>query len=486
MEPAVQALVVDDHAGVCQLMAAILSGEGVDVRVAHTARGGLEILNRESIDVLFVDLRLPDGDGMDVLRKSLELHPDSAAIAISGFGTMESAVEALRVGASDYVNKPIDRQKVVAALHRALKHRSLRGSMKGALSSGESDDRQPAPKIVSSSAAMQSVLARLARVIPTNFPILLQGETGVGKKLLARWVHSQSRFAGGAFEHHTCMAPRDAGFVSESAIGHGGAPAGSVPAAVFRRCEGGTLFLENIDKLSLPAQVELLDAIESNRHRVLGSGNLAAGGVRMIASTETNLEDALAAGAFHRGLYDSLNLFPVAIPALRERREDIPILGSYFVDEFCRSQSRSPGPCLRLVSDELWELMATYAWPGNVRELMSVMARVTLSRDAAEVERCLREYTRAIPGRTRSDMISVPLDGDLRSIETSLIREVVRRHGGNKAAAARALGMHRRTLYRFLEKRRGSPPVRDELGTEPGDRRDAVEHGTQFVERDRL
>lgn len=462
MNPVVQALVIDDHPAVCQLIGTILGDEGVRVRLAFSARDGFEALKAEPVDVLFVDLRLPDGDGIELLRQCLALLPKLAAVVISGVGTMDSVVDALRVGACDYVAKPIDREKVVAALHRAQTHLSLCKSGDEPAARPMAGAICPPAQVVSASPAMETVLARLARIAPTSFPILIRGETGVGKKLLARWVHSRSRFTNGPFEHITCTtALHDVDSRSETGGWWTKVLKGSLQSMIRARCAGGTLFLENVAQLPFPAQVELLDAIEGNWHNVFHDGNTPPSIVRIIASTEVDLEAALAEGKFHRGLYDALNLFPVAIPPLRERTDDIRALTTHFVDQICCGQNRNPATIRRYLSEELWDLMHAYAWPGNVRELMRVVALLTLAQDVAEADRCLREQLRVVPNNLplpAANIVSVPLEGDLKSIERSVIREVLRRHGGNKAAAARALGMHRRTLYRILDNQRGSAP----------------------------
>lgn len=387
----------------------------------------------------------------------LEASPNLAVVVVSGTDTMESVAEALQAGANDDVTKPIDRAKIVAALSRALQRKSVRNSGDLPATRIEGRTSPHLAEVVTASTAMQSALARLAKIAPTSFPILLQGETGVGKKLLARWIHARSQLAGQPFEHFACRTLRSVLPEPGPASWRTDTLAGGIQAVVRRNNAGCTLFLENIDQFPFPAQTELLDAMEGHWHRAFDDGTTSSSGLRIIASTESDLETALSSGMLHRGLYDSLNLFPVVVPSLRERPEDIRALTTHFIDQFCPGQDRNAATARRYLSDDLWSLMRTYAWPGNVRELMSVVARITLSENAAEVDQYLRGHLRMSQPQPARDLLSVALEGDLRSIERSVIREVVRRNGGNKAAAARALGMHRRTLYRLLEHARASP-----------------------------
>ena len=458
------ALVIDDNASICRLVGTILESEGVQVLLAYSADEGLNLVRNNAVDVLFTDLRLPGEDGVSVIRKSLQLRPQLAAVVFTGAATIESSVEAMRLGACDYVTKPIDRRKIVIALSRALSLRDLKKTTEqhsdprnlgdsGDLASVQrTTERPPRVNLVAASAPMREVVSLASRVASLDFPVLIRGETGVGKKLLARSIHCQSARAGEPFLHVACAALRDAPPQSELfGSQQAGTPQNQTWSHFTAPPDGSTLFLEDVDELPLWAQVQLLDVVEGSWLPTPWSSTPKLGDVRVIASTAADLEAAVSAGQFHRRLYDHLNLTPIKVPPLRERREDVKPLAIYFLEQFRRSQNGNGVQHQGQLSREVWDLLHHYHWPGNVRELAIVLARLALLGERAAIDGVVREQLQTAQQSEEGETISVPLAGDLKVMERHLIREVVRRHGGNKAAAARALGMHRRTLYRVLE-----------------------------------
>lgn len=443
--PADCVLVIDDQPNLCQLISAILSAEGAKVLSAFNERDGLQILKDEDVGILFTDLRLPGCNGIEVIRRSVAMRPQLASVVITGFGTLESAVEAIRLGACDYVTKPIDRKKVVSALNRA---QNFRQSVAGAAKLIRATGLRSEDEVVAASAQMRQVVGLAERVAQTVFPVLIHGEAGVGKKLLARWIHSRSQFAAGSFVHFPCVSMSDVSPGSEPVewrsmiLDLGRYRNASVES--HTKC---TVYLEDVDRLPLWAQLRLLDTI--------GNGWFAGAGssLRVIASTESNA-DALTEGTLHRGLCDLLSMAPIRIAPLRERREDIRPLVEHFVSRFPSNQSREMVSMPVQIAEDLWDVMSSYRWPGNVRELSAVVARAFLCRDHVEFERTLRQHCHHDSTAPTHETITVPLGNDLRSIECHVIREMVRRQRGNKSAAARALGMHRRTLYRILDEDR--------------------------------
>ncbi len=448
------ALVIDDNASICRLVGAILESEGTQVLLANSAEEGLALVGSKAVDVLFTDLRLPGEDGISVIQKSLQLRPQLAAVVFTGAATFESAVEALRLGACDYVTKPIDRQKIATALNRALRLRDLKKATEPGTAIRRAKGKPPRVNLVAASAPMREVVALAAKVATLDFPVLLQGETGVGKKLLAQSIHCQSIRAEGPFLHVACAALHDAPRESELlGSGRAATPGGPQRNHFTEPPDGSTLFLEDVDELPLWAQVQLLDVVEGSWLPTPWTSTARRGDVRVIASTAVDLEATVSTGRFHRRLYDHLNLMPITVPPLRKRPEDIRPLSIYFLEQFRQRQNGDGGQYPRQLSEELWGLLHGYHWPGNVRELAVVLARLALLGERAAIDSVLREQLQTSTSKQAEDgeAISVPLAGDLKAMECHLIREVVRRHGGNKAAAARALGMHRRTLYRVLE-----------------------------------
>ena len=452
MSEAARTLVVDDNTGVCQLVGTILEREGAHVLLASNGQEALEIVRSQPIDVLFIDLKLPEDDGITIMRKSLQVRPNLASVVITGAATVESAIEALRLGACDYVTKPIDRAKIVAAFNRARSFRHLKASTDAPLPTSKP---LQSIKLVAASPCMRTVIATANKIAPTGFPVLIRGEAGVGKKLLARIIHGQSNGSDLPFVHVACATLRDVPQVLDRlAESHTNSSLMEAWDRLVERRGGGTLFLEDVSNLPMWAQVKLLDTIEGSWLSGSESSDAEGQGVRVIASTTSDLADAVASGQFLRGLYDHLNLLPIRVPSLRERPQDIRALAVHFLDQFAQSSWSQNGRVRVDLTDEFWELLLRYDWPGNVRELANVMARTVLLQNGFDVSTSLREYLRRAeqsPAADSGETISIPLTGDLRAIERHVIREVVQRHGGNKAAAARALGMHRRTLYRILD-----------------------------------
>jgi DNA-binding NtrC family response regulator len=369
---------------------------------------------------------------------------------MTGYGTLESAIEAMRLGACDYLLKPFDSQKILEALDRALCFKSLNPSVRLNHSDVAHCAAPPPINMIAASPQMREILNSAELAAPSDIPILIEGEIGVGKQTLARWIDQSSREPNGCFIHFPCAALKDARpgaehpdwqrFVLRSAS--------SDPAPVAARC---TFYIEHVEELPMWAQRQLLQGIERTWICSPEYANPDGARVRVIASTQTSLEPAVANGAFSRGLYDVLRLTPLSIPPLRKRPEDVRAIVYHFLDRFCSEQKRDPGPYRRMIAEETWQLMLRYGWPGNARELISLMARALLPKDDRSFERILIHHVSAPVTVPDCDMVSVPLVGDLRTIEQCVIREVVRRCSGNKAAAARALGMHRRTLYRVLQ-----------------------------------
>jgi len=454
MSEAVNTLVVEDNAGVRQLVGTILNGLGAQVLQASTATEAFDLLERNPVDVLFTDLRLPDVDGLDVIRQSVRLRPQIASVVFTGNGTLASAVDAMRLGACDYVLKPVGRQEIMSAFERACGYRQLKESVEASPSTLQETDPLPQVDFVAASPQMRALVTMACRLALVDLPVLIRGETGVGKKLLARMIHSRGPRPETPFAHVVCAALPDSPPRPELTLGQNRNGSSHVQQwdCLADGPDGGTLFLQDVEQLPLWAQIRLLDTLEDGWIRPPATDAGRPGGVRVVASTTSSLEADVESCQFHRGLYDYLNVAPIGIPPLRERPQDIDALARHFLERFCRVHG---GKNLRNpvdISDEVSELLPRYRWPGNVRELASVMARAILAKSGIGVDSSIREYLCASTAPCDSgETISVPLAGDLKEIERHVIREVVRRHRGNKAAAARALGMHRRSLYRALD-----------------------------------
>lgn len=442
------ALVVDDEPAVCHLVRHILSGFIARVHVAAAAGNALEILSAESVDLLFVDLHLDDSSGLQLLQSALHRRPDLATVVITGYATLESAIDALRLGACDYLVKPFDKQTILASLERALLFKRF-----VALDAGKRPhDPQALPvTLVAASALLRSTLEDARSLADARVPVLVEGESGVGKQALARWMHAQSSAPNEPFVRFFCGTLKDARPGSEPCDWRRFIASPST-GGTENWGASGTFYADRVNELPLWAQRQLLEKIEAGWPLAIGS---TAGGpnARIIASAATSLEEDMAKGTLLRGLYDLLRGTSLAIAPLRKRPEDIRALVYHFLDRFCLAQKRDAGLYRRAISEETWLSLLRYAWPGNVRELIGLLATALL-HNSKNFDQIVRRHTFVSVPALSCETVSVPVVGDMRTIEQCVIREVLRRCGGNKAAAARALGMHRRTLYRVLGKRK--------------------------------
>jgi two-component system response regulator HydG len=435
------------------LFRSTLSARAAAVHAATNERQAIDILRSQAIDLMFVDLSLADANGLDLLRTAHQISRQLVSVVMTEQGTLQSAVEAMRLGACDYIVKPFDPQRILDALDHALAYKSVKLPGSPTPSDTGKLSAPPPLNVVAASPQMRESLENAALAAASDMPIIIEGESGVGKQMLARWIHQRDREPNGWFVHFPAAALQDARPGAEHpewqrfVVGSASTERANAYGSGADRC---TFYIEHVEQLPMWAQRQLLQRIEWTS---LSSSEYAppdAARLRVIASTTTSLDPAVADGTFSRGLYDVLRLTPLSIPPLRKRPEDIRGLAYHFLERFCSDHKRDPGPYRRMIAEETWQLMLRYSWPGNARELISLIVRALLSKDNDDFERMLIRHVSSPAPAPNCDMISVPLVGDLRTIERCVVREVVRRLGGNKAAAARALGMHRRTLYRVL------------------------------------
>src|SRR5688500_4345277 len=371
--PQGRVLLVDDEPDQVALMCAMLTPLGMDVATAESAEQAQTIFHRQPADVVVTDLNLPGASGIDLIRELRKSENPPAVVLITGEGSVTSAVEALKLGATDYLQKPVDPMRLVTLLQELLRSDDVREA-------GDEDDLPSRPTVfegmVGSSARMREVFARIQRVAPTGAPVLIVGESGTGKELVARGLHNRSRRSQGPFVPiPTGAIPRE--LVASELFGHEkGAFTGALSSSEgkFEAASGGTIFLDEVGTMDLSTQISLLRVLETYRFTRVGASKEREADVRIVAATNRDLIDLVEANQFREDLYYRLNVFTIPLPPLRERIEDIvPI-----AERFLRFFAKRYGTSARCLSDRALERLLSYGWPGNVRELRNVMEQTAV------------------------------------------------------------------------------------------------------------
>ena len=442
---AARVLVVDDEPQVAHVIARLAESFHHEVVVAQSVEEALARFDESAFDVVLSDLRLGRQDGLALLRHLQSRAPDVPVILITGQATIDSAMEAMRMGAYDYLPKPIERNSLGDLLRRALDRKSLLESSR----SEPPDSTVPLAlaNVAGRSPAMLEVYKTVARVAGGKSSVLILGESGTGKELVARALHSQSPRAERHFVPVNVSAIPE-GLLESELFGHvRGAFTGATSSrrGLFEEAHLGTLFLDEIGDLSPMLQAKLLRVIQEQSLKPVGGNEEVKVDVRIVAATHRSLDDMVRNGAFREDLYFRINVVTIALPALRERVEDIPILVEHFLRKV-EHQGRTPAP---RCTPEAMAVLTTYSWPGNVRELENVIERaVLLSRDGAITPEALPPHLR---GRSADSPASYPT---LDDVIDRYVDQVLKHTGGNRSEAARILGLSRRTLHRMEERRR--------------------------------
>jgi len=464
MQPTV--LIVDDEKHTRDGLRSLL-GDNYDTYVAADVASALDVLQRDQIDVLLTDLRLGGEDGMTLIERALKLPHPPVCIMMTAYGSVDTAVSAMKRGAYDFVTKPLNLDKVEMLIARALGSRRL--EQENRTLRQQVDERFALENILGESPALREVLDTIRQVAPSSANILIEGESGTGKELAAHAIHNLSRRHKGKFVtvHCAALSPQ---LLESELFGHErGAFTGAHERRVgrFEQANGGTIFLDEIGEIDATTQIKLLRVMSEDRafERVGGSQTLHAD-VRLIAATNKHLETLVSEGKFRDDLYFRLNVVKITMPPLRERKEDIPLLVRAFLRHFCKTNDK---PLLDLTADAMDTLLA-YDWPGNVRELrtaiehgvvMATKAKVTLR----DLPVAVRQAAPAAGARVRSfDANASPLD--LHATEKRLIMQALAATTGNITLAAKKLGISRRTLHRKINEMK----VVDENGGDDRDR----------------
>jgi len=442
-------LIVDDEAGLRDALRWVLEAAGHEVQAVGTGEAGIEAHTQAAFEGAVLDITLPGISGVETLTRLRAQTPDLAAVFITAHSSIPSAVEAMRAGGFDYVPKPFDNDELVLKVARALEHRRLTTRVREL----ESDlrTRTQFVGIVGQSPALHDMTRQLARVASTDVTVLLTGESGTGKELAAVTLHRHSQRAGGPFIPVNCGAIT-ASLAESELFGHErGAftDAKGVHRGVFERADGGTLFLDEVGELPLDLQVKLLRVIETREVVRVGGAATIRIDARIVAATNRHLKDAVREGRFRDDLYWRLCVFPIALPPLRERRTDIPLL----VDHLLTVVNAECGTRIRALTPAAQALCEGYAWPGNIRQLHNVLRHAALVASGTEID------ASDLPSLTDDAGEPPVLAGDplplvdaLLIAERQLISQALSRVGGNRDRAAIVLGISRRALYDKLKR----------------------------------
>ncbi|HEX6965976.1 MAG TPA: sigma-54 dependent transcriptional regulator [Gemmatimonadaceae bacterium] len=442
-------LVADDEKGIRAALGQLLEYEGYEVRTVGTAVDAMAEYERWHPHLTFLDVKMGGIDGMEALKRIREQDPAATIVMISGHGTIQTAVEATQLGAYDFLEKPLDTDRILVTLRNALQHLDLQEENSRLRERIESHH-----EIVGRSYAIRALIEKIERVAPTPARVLITGENGTGKELVARALHRLSARSSGPFVEVNCAAiPSE--LIESELFGHvKGSFTGAVAdrAGKFEQAHGGTLFLDEVGDMSLAAQAKVLRVLEDGVVTRIGGAKPIAVDVRVIAATNKDLPAEIPAGRFREDLYYRLNVVPIVAPPLRDRREDIPLLVAHFVGQLSTQGGVQP----RVVTPEAIERLATFEWPGNVRELRNTVERLLILASGpritvADVERLV--------GERASDQASIGSLMECRTFEEfkdaaerAFLLAKLREYDWNVSETARVLEMPRSNLYKKIER----------------------------------
>jgi two-component system nitrogen regulation response regulator NtrX len=439
-------LIVDDEPGIRRSLSGVLEDEGYSVEAVESGEACLSVVQGGDFELALLDIWLPGMDGMEVLARLQEISPAErpVVVMISGHASIEGAVKATKLGAFDFLEKPLTIEKVLVVVKNALEHRRL------ALENSRfKADAQSRYRIIGESVSIKALRQQLGLMAGTNGRVLIYGESGTGKELVAHAIHSMSPRAEEAFVEVNCAAiPEE--LIESELFGH---IKGSFTGAQedktgkFQKADGGTLFLDEVGDMSLRTQAKVLRALEEQRFEPVGAAQSVQVDVRVVAATNKHLEDEIERGNFREDLFYRLNVIPFFVPPLRERREDIPLLADHFLREFTTSYGRKA----KELTPEAYRLLSEYHWPGNVRELKNLIERIVILNPQVRVD------ARHIPLNTarRPSERSGGRFGSLQEVREAVEREYILKKleetNGNVSRTAELLGLERSNLYRKMK-----------------------------------
>lgn len=444
--------IVDDERAIREVCRDVAQSLGFHALVADSAEHAYRLLDSQAIDVVLLDLKLPGANGLEALRRIKECRPDAEVIVVTGCATVQSAVQAMKNGAYDYVTKPFSMDELRLLLERVSAHLKLKSENRMLREKVKS--KQGFGGIVGRAPEMEKLYRMIAKAAQSSHPVLILGESGTGKELVARSIHFSGPF------HNKPFIPVDCGslvptLIESELFGYvKGAFTGAVQSkdGLLTMAEGGTVFLDEIGEMPVDLQAKLLRALQEKEIRPVGSTRRIAINVRILAATNRDLEQAVAQGAFRRDLYFRLNVLNLRIPALRERRQDIPLLAAYFLERLSHDTGRE-----RALSDAALKAMLAFDWPGNVRELENCLERACAMNSGPTIQ--LADLPSPLHGGNGHVSVSSDVSAKIipmSELEKRTILNTITQLNGDKLLAARLLGIGKTTLYRKL-KEYGSP-----------------------------
>ena len=441
-------LVMDDEESMRDSCRQTLSRDGNMVKVAESGSKGLALLEKEFFDLIILDLKMPGLSGMEVLKNIMGDDPQAVVIVITGYATIESAVEAMKTGAYDFIPKPFTPDSLRAIVRRALDRREL--ALENVLLRNELKASFGADVIIGQSKSMKKVEALVQKVGPTDTTVLICGESGTGKELVARAIHRYSGRKGKPFVAVDCGSLVENLFESEL-FGHIKGSFTGATATKYGRFElanGGTLFFDEIGNISINIQTKLLRVLQEREITKVGSSQVIKVDVRIVTATNDDLQKAVKAETFREDLFYRLSVVPIVLPPLRERREDIPLLADYFLNKYNRKRKKD----IQAISSQAMKALVEYDWPGNVRELENAVERaVVLAENDVVKSSDLLYYGLSVERHSRSDTNNIQR---LVDVEREYIAKTLETFSGHKGKTAKALGIDRKTLRAKLQRYR--------------------------------
>ncbi|MFQ5646404.1 MAG: sigma-54-dependent transcriptional regulator [bacterium] len=438
-------LIIDDESRIRSSLSGILTDENYQVLQAGNAEDGLDIVSSHKPEAVLLDIWLPRMDGLEALEKIKSLDPSIEVIMISGHGTVETAVKATKLGAYDFLEKPLSLEKVLLTIEHALEKRELESENKKLKKRISKDETF----FIGESEKIKKILTDLDLIAPTNGSVMISGENGTGKEIIAKLLHEKSKRKGKPFIEVNCAAIPES-LIESELFGHEkGSFTGAIAsrAGKFEAADRGTIFLDEIGDMSLTTQAKLLRVLENMTIVRVGGNNNIQVDVRVISASNKDLKREVAEGNFREDLYYRLNVIPVFLPSLRERRDDIPLLAEHFLKSFCRQNGKRS----KVVSPEAMEKLCQYDWPGNVRELKNIIERMVIMTRGNKIGASDVPYLgrTVIPNALSLEPVSLKEARD--NFERQLIEEKLSRNQGNISKTAKELNMERSNLHKKIK-----------------------------------